>query len=117
MKKNLMSVVLILITFVVLLFAWWGITSLTQHEYIITVTEKERIQSAGTGKYLIWGDDNNRNAYVFENVDSIIMFKFNSSDVYGKIDVGNTYRIIVVGLRIPFLNMYQNIVSATPLYN
>ncbi len=48
------------------------------------------------------------------NKDSLMYLKFNSSDIYGEIQPGATYRFNVYGWRIPFLSMYRNIISADP---
>lgn len=77
----------------------------------VVITEKERV-TTGSGqdmesKYLIFTAQE-----TFENVDSLLGWKFNSSDVYGRIAVGQTCTFDVVGFRIPFLSMYRNILTA-----
>jgi hypothetical protein len=78
----------------------------------VVVTDKERITTgsgdATSSKYLIFTPNE-----VFENTDSILMFKFNSSDVYGSIQRGQTCTFEVVGWRVPFLSWYRNIAKAT----
>jgi cytosine/adenosine deaminase-related metal-dependent hydrolase len=37
--------------------------------------------------------------------------KFNSSDIYGSIEVGKKYTFVIVGERSGFLSMYPNIVK------
>lgn len=56
--------------------------------------------------YLIYTDKE-----VFKIEDSLIFGQFNSSDVYGMIAEGETYKFKVFGLRIPFLSTYRNIVG------
>lgn len=84
-------------------------------EYTITVTDKERIYEGSVGnsssKYLVFGDDKNGNSLVFENTDCFIRGKWNSSNVQGKMKKGNTYKITVIGYRISFFSMYQNIIK------
>ncbi|MDE6733801.1 MAG: hypothetical protein K2J77_13120 [Oscillospiraceae bacterium] len=83
-------------------------------EYTITVTDKERVFAGGEGgesKYLVFGDDTNGNALVFENTDTFIRGKWNSSNIQGQLKIGGTYTITVVGYRIPFLSSYQNIIK------
>lgn len=84
-------------------------------EYTITITDKERIYEgsgdSSSSKYLVFGDDENSDSLVFENTDCFIRGKWNSSNLQGKIKEGNTYRITVVGYRIPFFSMYQNIIK------
>lgn len=78
----------------------------------LVIQDKERIVT-GTGatqesKYLIFTDQE-----TFENVDTWLALKFNSSDVYGSITEGATCEFTVTGWRIPFLSWYRNILSAT----
>ena len=77
----------------------------TQETVTVKVTEKERIRD-GEDKYLIWTEGE-----VFENTDSMVLGKFNSSDIYGKIQENETYECKVYGWRIPFLSMYRNIID------
>jgi hypothetical protein len=73
----------------------------------ITVEEKERVCSSDNEcKYLIF-----TNKGVFENTDSYLQFKFDSSDVYGALKPESTYKVKINGLRIPFLSMYKNILN------
>ena len=86
----------------------------TVTDVVVTVTEKERIvESNGehtTSKYLVFTENE-----VFENVDAMIpFFKFNSSDIQGKLHVGETYKLTVWGWRINFLSWYRNILNVQP---
>ena len=86
----------------------------TVTDIVVTVTEKERIvESNGkltTSKYLVFTENE-----VFENVDEMILFfKFNSSDLQGKLHVGETYKLTVWGWRINFLSTYRNILKVQP---
>lgn len=71
-----------------------------------TVTRVERVNYDRDSKYLIFGKKE-----VYEDTDSLLFGKFNSSDIYGKIDPGHTYRFTVVGWRIPFFSKYRNILK------
>ena len=71
----------------------------------ITVIEKERVISNDESKYLIFTEDE-----VFENTDTFVFLKFNSSDLYRDLRVGETYTVTVAGWRLPVLSMYRNIV-------
>lgn len=82
-------------------------TSFNDTQYTVEITNKERVED----KYLIFCEDENGVSYVFENTDSLLRGKWNSSDIYGDMKVGNTYTVTVVGYRIPFLSEYQNIIS------
>lgn len=79
---------------------------------ISKVTGKERVVTNGTdnkveSKYLIFTE-----AETFECTDQILVGKYNSSDVYGHIEIGKKYKFTVYGVRIPFLSQYRNIVNA-----
>lgn len=71
------------------------------------VTDKERIARGNSSKYLIFTDRE-----TFENTDSLLAGKFDSSDIYGRIQPGQVCNFRVVGWRIPFLSTYRNILSA-----
>lgn len=56
--------------------------------------------------YLVYTDKE-----VFKLEDSLIFGQFNSSDIYGMLTEGKTYKFKVIGWRIPFLSMYRNIIG------
>lgn len=85
--------------------------SFNDHTYTVTVTDKERVNNDDGSKYLIFGEKENGEVLVVENVDSMLRGKFNSSDVYGQIKIGNKYEITVVGVRVPFFSMYENVIA------
>lgn len=60
-----------------------------------------------TSKYLISTDKG-----VFEDTDSLIKFKFNSSDVYFYIRINHCYNIIYYWFRSTIFSQYPNIISA-----
>lgn len=77
----------------------------------LTIEGKERItvstsEGNTSSKYLIFTDRE-----VFENTDSLLRLKFNSSDFYGRIKVGQTCDFTVIGWRIPFFSVYRNIIE------
>ena len=72
-------------------------------------TETDRETGKVTSTYLIYTDRG-----VFRNDDAGWFVKFDSSDFYGDLDVGKTYRLKVYGWRIPILSMYPNIVRMKP---
>lgn len=85
--------------------------SFNDTEYIVTVTDKERVEYDGSSQYLVFTEDEQGNVIVFENTDNFLRGKWNSSNVQGELKSGHTYKVIVVGYRVPFLNMYQNIIK------
>ncbi len=83
----------------------------TADQMTITVSDKERIvetdsDGQATSKYLIFTDKE-----TFENTDSLLRLKFNSSDLQGSLKAGQTYRCDVYGWRIPVLSAYRNLVK------
>lgn len=75
----------------------------------ITVTDKVVKNGNDSGKYLIFGEDENGTVHTFEITDSSLRFRFNSSDVYAAIKTGNKYEFTVGGSRNHFLSWYPNI--------
>jgi hypothetical protein len=77
-------------------------------EVTITVTDKTNVLDKNTQemKYLIFTDKG-----VFENTDSFLHWKFNSSDIYGQLKKDSTYTVTVEGFRVPFLSWYKNIIE------
>ncbi|MBI1214472.1 MAG: hypothetical protein GC185_01475 [Alphaproteobacteria bacterium] len=86
------------------------------HEHVIaTVTDKDRqITTDSDGhaqsKYIVFTDKE-----VFENSDSLLRGKFNSSDIQGKLKRDCTYDFEVYGYRNHFFSVYRNIIDATPV--
>ncbi len=96
------------------------IFSFNDTEYTVIVTGKDRItenlkdsdgNSRTSSKYLVFADDENGNSLVFENTDCFIRGKFDSSNIQGQLKEEHTYKITVVGYRVPFLSWYQNIIK------
>jgi hypothetical protein len=85
-------------------------TTLDTKENVI-ILDKERVTSGVgdnvTSKYLIFTEGE-----TFQNTDTIWEFKFNSSDIYGKIQKGQLCKFELTGFRVSFLSMYRNILSA-----
>ena len=80
--------------------------------YTATVTDKGVKRYDGSDKYLIYTDIG-----TFENTDQWLCGKFDSSDIYGRIEVGKTYEFDVVGLRVPFFSWYENIIKIRSVDN
>jgi len=86
---------------------------LEEKSVVATVTEKAihvdgDKDSGVTSTYMIYTDHG-----VFTNRDSLSKGKFNSSDIYGQLKVGCTYKFNYHGFRNNVMSMYPNIDSFT----
>ena len=113
--------VFILILFVILVYNI-GMTAVKNiNEEVFTVTVKEKLRASyghiwQTHKYLIFTvDAETDQIHVFENTDSPLHGKFNSSDYYVRLEPGRTYQITAVGYRVPFSSIYKNIIIIDPI--
>lgn len=73
----------------------------------VCVSDKTLAYSHNKSQYRIYTKNE-----VFEVSDTVVKFRFNSSDVYGAIKIGKCYDVVVYGARVPFLGMYRNILEA-----
>lgn len=73
-----------------------------------TVKGKENVKFGNGGKYLIYTDKT-----TYEITDSLLNWRWDSSDVYGNIQVGKTYTATLQGFRSPFMSWYPNILNPT----
>lgn len=82
----------------------------TEYENCL-VTDKESITEGDDHRYLIYCKTESGETKVFENTDQLIYGKFDSSDKYADIEIGERYNFKVSGIRVPFLSWYENIVE------
>mgnify|MGYP007101626959 FL=1 len=59
--------------------------------------------------------DTNNNVYVIQN--RYLLLHFDAVETLSIIEKNKSYTITGYGLRIPFLNLYENIVSCVPKKN
>ena len=107
MKKLYVIAVAALIAFVCV----YPVTYYSQWDtQTATVAGKERITKVSQGNdnsyYLVYTDKG-----TFKVEDSLILFRFNSSDLYGNIKADSTYTFRTVGFRAGFLSEYPNVVT------
>ena len=76
-----------------------------------TVTEKVVKRYDDDDKYLIFVDKGDGEVETLENTDSLIEWKWDSSDMYAKIHAQKKYRFKVYGWRVKFMSWYKNIVG------
>jgi len=88
--------------------------NINEEAVTVRITDKMRVSYGSTfitQKYLIYTVDADGRVAVFENTDSFPWRKFNSSDFFASLATGETYRLRVVGFRIPVLSKYRNIIG------
>jgi hypothetical protein len=73
-----------------------------------TVQDKNIKRTHENSIYLIY-----TNVGTFKNTDSLLRGKFTSSDLYGGIKVGCTYKFTTTGMRLGCSSSYRNIMSYT----
>ena len=112
--KNLGFVLIAIVTVAVLL-SGVIVHYATQTEVQFTVDHRERVISRNsegktTARFMIWGETE-QGIEVFQNTDSLLSFKFNSADLYGRMREGAECVAKVNGFRVPFLSMNRNILA------
>jgi hypothetical protein len=85
----------------------------TQEVITITVTDKERVCTS-RGETVSCDYRVYTPLETFVNKDSMLFTKFNSADVQGGLQPGESYEVRVVGWRIPFFSQFRNIVEVEP---
>ena len=79
----------------------------TEATIVVTVSDKERIVTKESSYYLVYTDKE-----TFKNSDDFFYGKWGSSDLQGKLKPETSYRLKVIGWRVPFFSWYRNIISA-----
>lgn len=83
-----------------------------QQNYTITITDKQVKNSKESSTYLIFATTKDGEQKVFKDSDLLFIGKFNSSDLFGEMQTGKTYKVTTLGYRFQILSMYQNIIQA-----
>ena len=78
---------------------------LTKKVEIITVTNTQKWVNE-SGKYFIFTEDE-----VFLNTDDYYQNKHNSDEIYPQFKKGYTYKVKVVGIYMPFIPRFRNIIN------
>lgn len=105
----LVSAFTILITLGVIAGIAFEVYSTYHNPRIETVVVTDKSVKLGSTKdieYLIYTDNG-----VYEISDQLFMLKFNSSDIYSSISIGDTITIKVSGARVHVMSTYPNIIS------
>lgn len=106
------AVSIVMIIFAVGCGIWYGfMTAFNDHESTFTVTDKERVNDSSSSYYIVFGEDKAGNVVVYKNTDEFLRGKWDSSTMQAELEIGETYDVVLVGYRIPFLSMYENILE------
>lgn len=77
-------------------------------EETIIIKDKWVKQNGDSGKYLV----SSTNGQVFEITDSIVHKRFDSSNLYARLEAGQRCKIKTQGWRFGYLSDYKNIINA-----
>jgi|SRR3989339_1170925 len=116
-RKNLVQITVATLT-AAMLSTGCGFQHFSRDTYPATVTEKV-IKRKGSRQnvrdtYMIFTKNDSGKVRVFENSDSLLEWKWNSSDIQAELEVGKKYDIKAYGWRIPMFSAYENIINAKP---
>jgi hypothetical protein len=104
------KIIIVALLFGIIFFLAWWTPRGTRDVVVATVTGRERIVKVVDGqsqsKYIVFTDNE-----VFENTDNAFIWKFNSSDIQGKMIEGKTFKFTVYGWRWRMDSWYRNIIS------
>lgn len=78
-----------------------------QNEETIEITVKDKYvkRSGDDDLYLVAGD----NGETYKIEDLLWKGKFNSTDLYNQLTIGDKYKITTTGIRLQYFSMYKNI--------
>lgn len=110
MKNFKVIFIVILIVIIGFLFVKLATIGYNNKEVIAIEVKDKYIKRQGTGDsaedvYMIVDKDNN----IYQITDLFFIGKFNSSDIYNQLDIGQAYLVEVTGVRNRFFSWYRNI--------
>lgn len=84
--------------------------------YNVRVVDKQvKRLDDGREVFMIFTKRDNGKERVFVDTDAKLFMKFDSADLYAKMEVGKWYRVRTVGWRIQMFSRFENILKAEPL--
>src|SRR5262245_14188178 len=98
-----------------LVIAWFANPNCDWDTYEVRVTDKSVKRVGNEDQYFIYTVDAKDKPRVFKDLDAKLFLKFNSSNVYAKMEVGRWYRVKTVGWRWTLKSWYENILKADPI--
>ena len=103
--------VIISVICIILIISITNTLYFNDHVVTVTVTDKGIKQTNNGSKYLIYCTKANGEVETYEITDNFARGQFDSSNKYGTIQIGKTYNFNVIGVRIPYLSQYANIIG------
>lgn len=103
---------IIFIYIIVYTLVFVPLSHLNKNCYYVLITQTSiHFSRYGEERYLVYTKLPNGTIRVFENVNSLIEGKFNSSDIHATLESGKWYRINTYGFRWHMLACYENILT------
>lgn len=79
-----------------------------QTQVTVTVCDKESVRSGDSHEYRVYTSGG---AYKVADYKALQDQRFDSADLYGRLQAGSSYTITTTGWRIPLFSMFQNIIK------
>lgn len=101
---------------IVLLLAAWLVFAVVrdsimygnQTQTTVTICGKESVQSGDSHEYRVYTSGG---TYKVADYKAVQDQRFDSADLYGRLQVDASYTITTIGWRIPFFSVFQNIIK------
>jgi len=94
----------IIVIFIVAVFGYLFFEPFLTEETITFKVTNKSLFGNESSKYFIFSEDE-----VFLNVNNAYQNKYNSDEIFEKIYIGNTVKVVVVGLYLPSIPRFRNI--------
>ena len=109
----LINIIIALVIILILGFTIYCVTIEYQNGETIEITVKDKYvkRNGESDLYLVATEEGE--TYKIE--DLFFKGKFNSTDLYNKLDIGEKYKVEVTGVRIPIFSMYKNLNKIEPV--
>lgn len=109
--KDKFIIIIIIIAILCITIASCSLRNGNERTGVYTVTDKGIKNYDKESLYLIYTKNHDGEVEVLCIEDTLVHGRWNSSDLYARIEVGKTYKFTICGTRIPFFSMYPNILE------
>lgn len=104
-------IALMIVTMIAGGIIWFAVGGNKVHTKTLTINDKAVVTDCDRDNgcshtYMIYTDEG-----TFKDTDTLLHKKFNSSDLYGKLKVGQTYTCKYYGFRFHITSTYPNLIS------